>query len=110
MVVWCLGTQIVSKSWISLSSCRSIPTSRIGDLGIYERFCGFGAGFCYLAVVVRSEEGLVVAFPVGFPLSELGRRYSGGACMNRIALVSEVEVAVEGAPDYCLRARCPSDM
>ena len=42
-----------------------------------------------------------MAFPVGFPLSESGRRYAGSACMNRIALVSEVGV-VEGAPDYCL--------
>ena len=58
----------------------------------------------------KIEEGLVGAFPGGFFLIELGRRYADGACMNRIALVSELGVAMEGSPDCGLPARCPGDM
>ena len=62
-----LGVQISLTSWIGRSSCRFIPTSRIGDLWIHEGFCGFEVRF-YLAAAVEGEEGLVVVFPVGLSL------------------------------------------
>ena len=61
---------------------------------IYQGFCGFEVRF-YLAVAKR-EEGLVVAFPVGFPFNALGRRYAGGEWKSRVASLSEV--AVEAPP------------
>ena len=100
VVVQCPGEQISSKSWIGRSSCRPIPTSRSAACGSWGVF-GFEVRF-YLAVVVKSDEGLVLAFPGGIAFNELGRRYTDSACMNRIALVSEVGVAV-GGPDCCLR-------
>ena len=108
-----LGVQISSTSWIDGSSCRFIPTSRIGDLWTHEGFYGFEVRF-YLAVVVEGEEGLVVVFPVGLsPLTNWegdmlmvvgdGRRCCrGGGCrswcggerngvwMNRSALAPEL--------------------
>ena len=82
---------------------------RIGGLWIHEGFCELEVRL-YLPVAVKSGRGLFWHFRGGIPFNELGRRYADGACMNRIALVSEVGVAVEGAPDCCLRTHRPGDM
>ena len=89
--------QISSTSWIGRSSCRFIPTSRIGDLWIREGFYGFEVRF-YLAIVVEGEEGLVVVFPVGlFPLTNWeGDMLRGWGMVDVVAEEEGTGVGVEG--------------
>jgi GPI-GlcNAc transferase complex, PIG-H component len=60
-----LGVQTTSSSstYLSTATTRFIPTTAIQDIFIHEAFKGFEVRF-YLAIVVESEEDVVVVFPV----------------------------------------------
>lgn len=63
-----LGVQTSSSAstFLQSPSSRFIPTSDIQDIFIHEAFRGFEIRF-YLAIVVKSEEDVVVVFPSLLP-------------------------------------------
>lgn len=92
-----LQTSTASSLYLRTPTTRFIPTTSIQDIFIHEAFRGFEVRF-YLAIVVKSEEEVVVVFPRLLPRRDILEEVWRGAraCLYEGMAVKKREKEKEG--------------